>query len=400
MTQPVPQEQVIFTVTTFANRVTQHINRIGSFSIEGEATGLKTKNGHLSFTLRDENSRVRAFCHARVASKLPFELTEGLKVFGRGKLDYYGAQGSIQIAFESLEPRDEGAFQLALRQLTEKLDAEGLFAPELKRPLPRFPAVVGVVTSREGAVWRDICHTIERRWPGLTVRLFPVLVQGSDAAPQIARAVRALGRLGDTDVILVGRGGGAIEDLWAFNSEEVARAIAESPVPVVSCVGHAADRTIADLVSDHSAPTPTAAAELVTPVTMEDVSRRLAGSERRIGSALRRRVEAPRARLAALQRRRVFRDPTMLTEDARRRLEAAAETASEVVTDLLETFERSLELSRSRLHSASPLSLLERGFAVVERSGEGSVIRSPEQVSSGDELRVRVHGGEFEAEVK
>ncbi|MFP5224632.1 MAG: exodeoxyribonuclease VII large subunit [Actinomycetota bacterium] len=387
----------VYTVKRFANRVSGHIQRIGSFMIQGEVTGVRSRNGHLSFKLREEEHSVGAFCHARIAGTLPFELAEGLMVVGRAKLSYFEARGNVQINFSTLEPRDEGALQLALRQLTEKLEKEGLFAAERKRPLPRFPSIVGVVTSRDGAVWRDICQTLQRRWPGLTVRLFPVAVQGADAAPQISRAIRGLGRTEGTDVILVGRGGGAIEDLWAFNSEEVARAIVDSPVPVVSCVGHATDRTIADLVSDRSAPTPTAAAEMVTPVTMEDVLAKVSGFERRVSSALRRRVEAPRARLAALQRRRLFRHPSLLTEPARLRLDKAAGFAREAVTEMLRTYERSLVLSRSRLHSASPLSLLERGFAVVEK--DGKTVRSPEQVSEGDRLRIRVHGGDIQGEV-
>lgn len=387
------------TVTEFATRLTRHLGALSAFEIEGEVIGLKDRNGHRSFALRDATSRVSAFVYASLVAQLPFELVEGLFVRGRARVSYFGPHGQVQVTFETLVPRDEGPLQLALRQLTARLEAEGLFAPERKKPLPRFPVTVGVVTSKTGAVFRDIQQTIQRRWPGLTIQLYAVRVQGEDAAAEIAGAIRAFDRAGEADVILVGRGGGSAEDLWAFNEEIVARAIAESSIPIVSCVGHANDQTLADAVSDRSAPTPTAAAELVTPVTLEDVQALVASFERRAGSLLRRRVEGPRIRIATLLGRRVFREPSLLTKQNRERVDDVARGLVDAVTANREDAADVVDRARLRLHSANPLALLERGFAVVERASDRAVVRDPAEVATGDRVRIRVHGGEFDGEV-
>ncbi|OGS01594.1 MAG: exodeoxyribonuclease VII large subunit, partial [Elusimicrobia bacterium RBG_16_66_12] len=235
--------------------------------VEGEVSNCKTyPSGHTYLSLKDEKSQVRAVLFKGACLALKFKLQDGLKVLARCRVTSYEARGELQLILSAMEPREKGALQLALEQLKAKLRAEGLFDESRKKPLPPYPKAVGVVTSGSGAAVRDIINVLARRWPGLEIRVWPVRVQGEGASSEIAAAVRGFNALApDTDVLLVGRGGGSIEDLWAFNEEAVARAISGSAIPVVSCVGHETDWTVADLVADLRAPTPSAAAELAAP---------------------------------------------------------------------------------------------------------------------------------------
>lgn len=235
--------------------------------VEGEVSNCKAyPSGHTYLSLKDEKAQVRAVLFKGAAFGVKFRLQDGLKILARVRVTSYEPRGELQLIISAAEPREVGALQLALEQLKAKLKAEGLFEAERKKPLPPYPKTVGVVTSGQGAAVRDILTVLSRRWPGLDIRVWPVRVQGAGAAEEIAEAVRGFNALApDTEVLLVGRGGGSIEDLWAFNEEPVARAIAESSIPVVSCVGHETDWTVADLVADLRAPTPSAAAELVVP---------------------------------------------------------------------------------------------------------------------------------------
>jgi len=235
--------------------------------VQGEVSNLRTpSSGHLYFTLKDQTSQIRAVLFRGVANQLRFALRDGLQVIVRGRLNVYEVRGDYQIILEYLEPKGIGALQLAFEQLKEKLEREGLFDSARKRPLPFFPRKVGIVTSPSGAAIQDMLTVMKRRCPVLSVLIYPVAVQGEGAAEQIAEAIAILGRRRDVEVIIVGRGGGSLEDLWCFNEEIVVRAIAESKVPVVSAVGHEIDFTLADFAADYRAPTPSAAAEVVSPV--------------------------------------------------------------------------------------------------------------------------------------
>ena len=258
----------VFTVSEVNSQV--HDLLAGSFPevwVEGEVSNCKTyPSGHTYLSLKDEKSQVRAVLFKGSSFSLKFKLQDGLKVLARCRITSYESRGELQLILSSVEPREKGALQLALEQLKAKLSAEGLFEESRKKPLPPYPQVVGVVTSGSGAAVRDIINVLTRRWPGLDIRVWPVRVQGTGAAAEIAAAVRGFNALApDTEVLLVGRGGGSIEDLWAFNEEPVARAIAESDIPIISCVGHETDWTVADLAADLRAPTPSAAAELAVP---------------------------------------------------------------------------------------------------------------------------------------
>lgn len=289
-------------------------------------------SGHLYWTLKDEQSELSCVMWRSDAPRIKFEPTDGLEIIATGSVDVFERAGRYQLYVRRMEPRGVGALELAFRQLCEKLRAEGLFDPRHKQPLPRFPRRIAVVTSPTGAAIRDILQTLHRRYPAATVCVCPVRVQGAGAAAQVAAAIRTLNdkaaTLGGIDVIIVGRGGGSIEDLWAFNEETVARAIFASRVPIISAVGHEADVTVADLVADVRAATPTAAAELAVPVladVLDDIATRAAALHR----ALAHRIELGRKTLQALRRHTWLRDPA---EYLRRR-----EQALDELTDRLRT---------------------------------------------------------------
>ncbi len=286
----------------------------GDVHVVGELSNVSSPaGGHLYFTLKDETSEVRCVMWRSSARSLRFQPTDGLEVIATGSVEVYEPRGQYQLYVRRMEPRGVGAMELAFRQLKERLEREGLFDPGRKRPLPRFPERIAVVTSASGAAIRDILQTIRRRYPCVEVCLFPVRVQGEGAAGEVADAIGRINHsgtaLGGIDVMIVGRGGGSMEDLWAFNEEVVARAIRASRIPVVSAVGHEVDFTIADFAADVRAATPTAAAELVVPVRAELVEE-LAGRQHRLVQAVTRQMESATLRLAAIERSDCLRDPT------------------------------------------------------------------------------------------
>jgi len=289
-----------------ANRLARRLleKRIAALWVGGEVTGWKRAgSGHCYFTLRDADAQLRCAMFRTAAARLPTDPEEGMQVRAFGRVTIYEKRGDFQLVVEALEGEGgDGLWRLAFERLRTKLDAEGLLAPERKRPLPRYPRRVGVVTSPSGAALQDILHVVERRAPWTTVVLSATRVQGDGAAAEVAAAIRRVARDGRVDVVIVGRGGGSVEDLWAFNEETVARAIAECPVPVVSAVGHEVDVTIADLVADHRSPTPSAAAEHTVPD----------------GEAVRRAVRLGGERMAAALRAQVrdrFRELAVLRDD-------------------------------------------------------------------------------------
>ena len=335
--------------------------------VQGEVTGWKRyPSGHCYFTLRDAEAQLRCVMFRSDARRLPTDPEEGMEVRGLGRLTLYPRRGDFQFVVRELEGGEaDGLWRLAFERLRKRLEAEGLFAPERKRPVPRFPEVVGVVTSPVGAALHDILHVIERRAPWVRVVLCPAKVQGDGAAEEVARAIERFGRAGVADVLIVGRGGGSVEDLWAFNEEVVARAIAESPVPVISAVGHEVDVTISDLVADLRAPTPSAAAESAVPDgrVIERYITELGG---RLESAARQRIHELRGEL-------------LLHEDG---LERGARAT------LRARRERLVE-SAAKLEALSPLAALSRGYA-VPFDESGRVLRRGKEFVPGEKVRLRV----------
>ena len=331
--------------------------------LEGELSNLRAPgSGHIYCTLKDKTSQIRAVLFRSTAVRLRFALQEGRQVIVRGRLTVYEPRGEYQIVLDTVEPKGIGALQLAFEQLKERLAKEGLFDQDRKKSIPAFPRTVGVVTSLTGAAIRDILAVLRRRWPTLHILIAPVQVQGESAGRQIAEALTALNNLGSVDVIIVGRGGGSLEDLWSFNEEIVVRAIAASHVPVVSAVGHEIDVTLADFVADLRAPTPSVAAEAVVPVLAEIVER-LRELKVRLGQVMFRHCAFERQRLEAGSRG---------VTDVRFRLQEAAQRTDDVVDRLREMVQQLLTAGRERvrgvqhdLSGLNPILVIKQGLATV-----------------------------------
>ena len=411
--------------------------------VEGEISNLRTPgSGHAYFTLKDEGAQLSAVLFRGRGRRVRFDLEDGMQVLVFGGLDVYAARGQYQLVVEMMEPKGLGALQLAFEQLKRKLEAEGLFDEGRKRPLPAFPRVIGVVTSPTGAAIRDILNIIGRRFGDLRILIAPVRVQGDEAPGEIIQALLNLQTVAELDVVIVGRGGGSIEDLWAFNDEGVARAIVACCVPVISAVGHETDFTIADFVADLRAPTPSGAAELVVREKLAVVEA-LVDLYARLKQAVTAEIAAYRERVEYLGRRRVLTDPARALRDLHRRLDelqgrlrlglrssqrqvthrlalatgalrsrnplariaGGAALLAQLRGRLIASAAHSVKVSRSRfaetvgrLESLSPLGVLARGYSLT-RLPSGAVVRSAGQVAVGDPLEILLHQGALGARV-
>jgi exodeoxyribonuclease VII large subunit len=369
--------------------------RLQDVWVEGEVSGVtRHSSGHIYFTLKDAASQIACVMWKSAAPTYGALVVHGGQIAAHGKVSVYELRGSYQLYVDRVRPKGLGDLHAQFELLKARLEAEGLFAPERKRRLPEFPHRIGVVTSPTGAVIRDICNILSRRWPLAEVILAPAQVQGQDAPPQIVAALDTLYRRDDLDLIIVARGGGSLEDLWAFNDERVARKIGDSPVPLVSGVGHETDFTIADFVADLRAPTPSAAAELTTPDRAE-----LAAQVRALQSEL---VSAMTAALRdwhvahqAQARALAHLSPQARLANLRQRADDLVSQATWAVSHHLQLRRARLTGLAARLDALNPLAVLQRGYAVVRRDGQ--LVRSVAQVSPGDRLSVRVSDGEFDA---
>jgi exodeoxyribonuclease VII large subunit len=410
--------------------------------LEGELSNLRAPgSGHVYCTLKDKTSQIRAVLFRSSAVRLRFALQEGMQVIVRGRLTVYEPRGEYQIVLDTVEPKGIGALQVAFEQLKERLTAEGLFDQDRKKSIPAYPRTVGVVTSLTGAAIRDILVVLRRRWPTLRIVIAPVQVQGESAGRQIAEALNALNELSFVDVIIVGRGGGSLEDLWSFNEEIVVRAIAASHIPVVSAVGHEVDVTLADFSADLRAPTPSAAAEAVVPVLAEIVER-LRELTVRTGQAMLRHCAFERQRLDAGIRG---------VTDVRFRLQEAAQRTDDMVDRLLTMVQRLLMFGREQVHEAqrdlsglnpilaikqglatvpqlskrlegqmgviltqhrhrihatlaqlntlSPLAILERGYSILQTVPAGRILHRTSDVEVGQELEAQLASGRLSCTV-
>lgn len=365
--------------------------------VEGELSNFSIPaSGHWYFSLKDADAQVRAVMFRAQNRLLGFTPENGMRVVCRGRVSLYPQRGEIQLIVEGLEPRGVGGLQLAFEQLKNRLAGEGLFAAERKRPLPAFPRVVGVVTSGTGAAIHDIIQVLRRRGAGVHVLLRPVRVQGEGAAAEIATAIAELNRQGEAEVLIVGRGGGSLEDLWAFNEELVARAIHDSKIPVISAVGHEVDHTIADFVADLRAPTPSAAAEMVARGRLE-LEGHLDHLVMRLAAQMRRRVDFGRERLNGLHRR--LRSPRESLALARQRQAELARRLSQAMDRRLKERAWRLRTLAERLDDLSPLRTLGRGYAIVTRAA-GEVVRDAATLSPGERVSLRFAQGQAEARIE
>lgn len=400
-------------------------------------------SGHMYFTLKDADSRIKSIMFASHNQRLPFIPKEGTRVVARGNVSVYERDGQYQFYATHMQPDGIGSLYLAYEQLKKKLDVEGLFTAERKRSLPRFPRAIGVITSPTGAAVRDIIITLQRRHPTVPIFLYPVLVQGTQAAPSIVKAIEAMNRHNGVDVLIVGRGGGSLEELWAFNEEIVARAIYASQIPIISAVGHETDYTIADFVADLRAATPTAAAELAVPHHAE-LKQHLLRLEQRMDHALRMRLQKGRDRLGRLQRSPFFVHPRKyllqhaerldrLTEQlryrmnskqqaktehwsrlhhslvrhspgqqavlARKRTETARNQLLQMMQGIVKEHKMKLVTGMKQLDALSPLKVMSRGYSLVYDEQEQRLIKSLSDVQLGDLVQVKLSDGQLECQV-
>ncbi len=387
------------TVTQLARRIKDVVEDDVTLSdvwVRGEVSNLtKAASGHLYFTLKDRDAAIRCVMWRTDAARV-FKLpASGDAIEVHGRVSMYEARGDVQLYVDEIKLAGAGVLWQEFERLRARLDAEGLFAPEHKRALPPFPRTIGVVTSREGAVFHDICNVLSRRYPLVQVLLAPTLVQGESAAPMIVGAIQTINHF-DIDVLIVARGGGSIEDLWAFNEEIVARAIFDSRVPVISAVGHETDFTIADFVADVRAPTPSAAAELAVPDARE-LRAGVRYSEQRLAQLTRDRIGDARMRLSqeiyALQRN----SPQARVDSDRQRVDDLARRVAVRAMQLIELKHGTLNGAARHLAALNPNATLARGYAIVREKKTGRVVKRVAQVKGGKEIAVRVSDGEFDA---
>ncbi|REJ34022.1 MAG: exodeoxyribonuclease VII large subunit, partial [Bacillota bacterium] len=363
--------------------------RLAGVAVLGEISNFKHhSSGHMYFTLKDEHSRLRCVMFRRENMRLRFRPADGQAVIAKGDVSVYEAAGDYQLYVREMVPAGHGELALAFEQLKQKLAAEGLFDEERKRPLPVLPRRIGVVTSPEGAALRDIISVTRRRFPNMPILLAPAVVQGEEGPDSVVRAIRLMNEHGGVDVLIVGRGGGSLEDLWTFNDERVARAIAASRIPVISAVGHETDFTIADFVADKRAPTPSAAAEMAVP-DKRALLAHIQGQYERLQSGVRRRIEQGRARLRLLESRPVLARPGELLLEYRQRVDDAEERAGRAARDMLDQRERALAAAAGKLDALSPVATLARGYAVARRADTGPGGRRGGQAAAGDQHLIR-----------
>ena len=402
--------------------------------VEGELSGLaRPSSGHWYFTLKDHQAQIRCAMFRNKNQALKFIPSEGMQLLVRGRVSLYEGRGDYQLIVEHMDDAGAGALQKAFEALKLKLANEGLFDAARKQPLPAHPRHIGVVTSPSGAAIRDILAVLKRRFPGIMVTVIPAAVQGKEAAPQLVQAIEMAGRADCFDVLVIGRGGGSLEDLWPFNEEVVARAIASCPIPTVSAVGHEIDFTIADFVADYRAPTPSAAAEVLSPDRqawldrlnllsrklfattrhqlqirqqqltgiskrlrhpddrLRENSQRLDDLEIRLKQAIARKLERTDSRVEQQRQKLLHQSPLRRIEALRTRQQHLSEQLSNEFTHLLERQKAQIANLSAQLHAVSPLATLSRGFSITEK--EGRVIRNADELSSGDEINARFHKG-------
>ncbi|MCP4169214.1 MAG: exodeoxyribonuclease VII large subunit [Fuerstiella sp.] len=367
--------------------------------VEAEISNCKrSAAGHYYLTLKDDNSEIGAVIWKATAARLKFQPKDGLRVLATGALQVYVARGTCQFIINRLQPQGVGELELALRQLKQKLESEGLFAPERKRPLPVIPRRIALVTSPTSAAVRDMIQVITRRWPAANLIILPVPVQGDGAAPRIARAISSVEQIPNVDVVITGRGGGSLEDLWAFNEEVVARAIADCAVPVVSAVGHEVDVSIADLVADRRALTPSEAGELVVP-SAADLRQGLRQSAARLYQIMSGQVERLKQQLEGIGSRNVFQRPMSMIDERRQRCDDAAGRADRAIRLQVERIRQCLAATTASLDALSPLSVLARGYSLTTNA-EGTLVNSVGKIEDGSEIQVRVSDGVIRATVR
>ncbi len=382
-------------INNYVKKILDHNIILNNVWIKGEISNFKHHySGHLYITLKDEGAVLKAVMFRGSAQSLAFEPNDGMKVLARGRISVYEAGGSYQLYIEEMIPDGVGELYIAYEQLKKQLESEGLFSPEHKKPIPPFPDRVGVVTASTGAAVRDIINVITRRYPMAEIVLYPAQVQGSGAAESVVKAIEYFNATDGADTLIVGRGGGSIEDLWAFNEEITARAIYASKIPVISAVGHETDFTIADFVADLRAPTPSAAAEIAVPSAIE-LRNRIDTDKNRISRNMAGRIEGNRLLLERFK----MRTPKDRIDDANLRIDSLIKSMDSSLKMKTMHLKRELSSAAAKLDALSPLQTLARGYS-IPTTEDGTVIRSAKEMKDGTEFTLRMKDGSADCIVK
>lgn len=398
MYTPTPAVLTVTQLNNYVKALFENDEVLSAFFVTGELSNFKRHtSGHLYMSLKDAGGLVRAVMFASAASRLRFAPSDGMKVVIRGRASLYTKDGSYQIYIDDMQPDGLGALSLAFEQLKEKLHKEGLFDESKKKPLPPFPKRIGVITSPTGAAARDIFSVLKRRYPVAEIVFSPASVQGEGASAEIAAAIDLFNRQNAADVLIVGRGGGSLEELWAFNEEALARAVAASRIPVISAVGHETDFTICDFAADYRAPTPSAAAEIAAPDIIElKASLNAAGTY--VYRLVREKLERERAEFSRLMKCRALQNPKTLTDEARERTDRLSQNLFSLMQARLRLETEKLKGACGRLSALSPLEVLSRGYSIVYHNGK--IITDSEDLSVNSEIEARFYKGSVTAEVR
>ena len=382
-------------INAYVKKILDHNIILNNVWVKGEISNFKHHySGHIYITLKDEGGLLKAVMFRSAASTLTVEPSDGMKVRARGRVSVYEAGGSYQLYIEEMIPEGVGELYIAYEQLKKQLEEEGLFDSRYKKPIPEYPKAVGVVTASTGAAVRDIINVITRRYPLSEIILYPAKVQGKGAAESVVKAIEYFNATKEVDTLIVGRGGGSIEDLWAFNEEITARAIFKSEIPIISAVGHETDFTIADFVADLRAPTPSAAAEIAVPSALELKSRIMAGQSR-IQNNILGRIEGGRLLLNRFK----MRTPKDRIDEYNLRVDSLVRSMENSVKMKTLALRRSFAAEAAKLDALSPLQTLSRGYSIPTKE-DGTVIRSAKEMKSGDEFVLRMKDGQTDCIVK
>jgi len=368
--------------------------------VEGEISNfIQHSSGHMYFSLRDAGGVLKCAMFARSNAKLKFKPKDGMKAICFGKISVYEPRGDYQLIVEEIEPKGVGALQLQFQQLKEKLAKEGLFDERHKVPIPPLPYRIGIVTSPTGAAIKDILNVTRRRFSNIEIIINPVRVQGEGAKDEIASAIRQFNKLKNIDVMIVGRGGGSLEDLWAFNEEVVARAIYDSEIPVISAVGHEIDFTIADFVADLRAPTPSAAAELVIP-KKEDLKNIIDTHTTRLKNALAAKLDMLAQKLRTLRESYILRQPLNLVTQYEQMIDDLRKDITIRIEHLVRMRQEGFNLMAQKLEALSPLAILNRGYSITSRLPDGMIVKDAAQLKKGDKVETKLGRGKFTGTVE
>lgn len=394
-----PSAVSVSELNTFIKMLLESAPTLNDVYVKGEISNFKNhiSSGHFYFSLKDKDSQIKAVMFRSSASKMKFVPENGMMVVAHGRVASYVRDGQYQLYADSMEPDGVGALYVAFEQLKQRLAAQGVFAPEKKKPLPKIPKTIGVITSPTGAAVRDIINIATRRFPFAKIVVYPALVQGENAASSLISGIRYFNDTGSADVIIIGRGGGSIEDLWAFNDENLAKTVCASEIPVISAVGHETDFTICDFAADLRAPTPSAAAELAVPDTAE-LKHKINNIISRESAVLLQMLSAKRETLARYEKSRYLSSPGHMIDDRRMALILSSERLKTSAAHVNEIKKHALSALSGKLEALSPLAVLSRGYGVVS-SEEGKVIKEIADVSVGDKITVKVRDGEIYAGV-